>query len=111
MTKFYRHNVNTFISTAVGWGFAGPAVLSFALLNVEGYELALGNMERFFSRVTPKSDRPHLVLPDVWVENLETADIDGIVRPMMDILWQAFGVERCPDFDAKTGEFNPQKSY
>jgi len=107
MSKFFHNSVGTFMQSTKNWGFAGPAVLSIAVLQVEGYELAIGDIFRQFNKAV--SDRPHLVLPEVWIENLDTADIDGAVRPLMDMLWQAFGAERCLDFDATTGVFNPRR--
>lgn len=106
MTKFYRNSVETFMHVAKEWGFAGPAVLCFALLHVKDYELGIGN--RFRHPAMP--DREHLILPEVWIENLDTAELDNVVRPMMDMLWQAFGVERCHDFDAGTGEYKPRNN-
>ena len=104
MSKFFHNSVDTFMQSAKRWGFAGPAVLSIAVLHVEGYELGIGDVFHRFSQAV--SDRPHLVLPEVWIENLDTADIDGAIRPMMDMLWQAFGVERCLDFDVTTGAYS-----
>ncbi len=104
MTKFYRNSVETFMHAAKKWGFAGPAVLSFALLHVKDYQLSIGGSYRH----SGMPDREHLILPEVWIENLDTADRDNVVRPMMDMLWQAFGVERCYDFDAGTGEYKPR---
>ncbi len=107
MTKFFRSSILNFMQSAKHWGFAGPAVLSIAVLHVEGYELGIGDVFRRFSQAV--SDRPHLVLPEVWIENLETADVDEAVRPLMDMLWQAFGVQRCLDFDATTGAYSPRR--
>jgi hypothetical protein len=108
MSNFFHYSVGTFIQSVKSWGFVGPAVLSIAVLQVEGYELLIGNSYHPFSQAV--SDRPHLVLPEVWIENLDTADIDSAVRPLMDMLWQAFGAERCLDFDATTGEFKPRRA-
>jgi hypothetical protein len=66
-------------------------------------------MGRFLRFTQAVSDRPHLVLPEVWIENLDTADIDGAVLPLMDMLWQTFGVERCLDFDATTGAYSTRR--
>ncbi len=105
-TKFFRERTETFISAAKDWGMVGPAVLSYGLLNVNGYELATST--HFFLRAKPESDRPHLVAPELWIDSLESVGIDQIVRPLLDILWQGFGLERCLDFDAKTGDYRPQ---
>ena len=109
MTKFFRGKVAEFIFALKGWGFAGPAVLSVAVLNVEGFELHFGTASRFPAHAV--ADRPHLIVPEVWLPSLDTikldADLDGIVRPMMDVLWQAFNVQQCRDFHPKTGVYNP----
>ena len=73
LVKFYRTNVAEFILAAKDWGFTGPAVLRFALLHVEGFELLVGNSFRRFSGAL--MDRQHLVLPEVWVERVLTAPI------------------------------------
>lgn len=108
MSKFFRYSVGLFLEAAKRWGYAGPAVLSIAVLHVEGYELAVGDLFRRFNQAV--SDRPHLILPETWIENIESADIDGTVRPLMDMLWQAFGMERCLDFDATTGVYSPRRT-
>ena len=109
MTKFFRGKVAEFISASKGWGFTGPAVLSFAVLNVEGFELHFENSPRFPAHAV--ADRAHLIGPEVWLPSLDTIkldiELDGIVRPMMDVLWQAFNVTRCGDFDRRTGVYNP----
>jgi hypothetical protein len=105
MTKFFRNYTSTFLDAAKSWGFVGPAVLSYALLHVEGYELGLDNS--FFRRRRAEADRPHLVAPAEWIDNIEAANVDQVARPLLDTLWQAFGVERCIDFDPTTGAYLP----
>jgi hypothetical protein len=107
MSQFFHNSVALFLDAAKRWDYAGPAVISFAVLHVEGYELAVGDMFRRFRQAF--SDRPHLILPETWIENIESADIDEIVRPLMDMLWQAFGMERCLYFDATTGIYSPRR--
>ena len=111
MTKFFRSKVAEFVSALKGWGFAGPAVLSFAVLNVAGFELYFGDTPRFPAHAV--ADRANLITPEVWLPSLDTieveAELDGIVRPMLDVLWQAFNVVRCRDFDQMTGTYIPPK--
>ena len=107
MSKFFHYSVGIFMEAAKRWGYAGPAVLSIAVLHVEGYELAVG--DSFWRLSQAVSDRPHLILPEAWIENIESADVDETVRPLMDMLWQAFGMERCLDFDAITGAYSPRR--
>jgi hypothetical protein len=91
---FIRDAIGRFVESAKHFGFEGPAVVSASLLFVDDYEFALGQSHFRFSRAV--ADRNHLILPEVWVENIgNVTDIDAIVRPMLDVLWQAFNVERC----------------
>ncbi len=108
MSIFFYSSVKRFIESAKAWGFAGPAVLSVAILNVKGYELGIGDVYHRFSRAT--ADRPHLIPPDIWIEDIDSLNIDDAMRPLLDNLWQAFGAERCLDFDENTGTFNPRRS-
>lgn len=43
-------------------------------------------------------DRDDLLIPDVWIDDHPTS-YDDVVRPVMDILWQACGHERCLRYD------------
>jgi len=107
VTTFYREAVARFMATANALGCSGPAVLRFALLNIQGYEFAVG--ERYSGRGKAFADRPDLVLPDVWIEDLAAPfDVDTLVRPMMDILWQAFDVSRCFEYD-ESGAWCPRQ--
>lgn len=107
MSKFFYSSVKRFLASAKAWGFSGPAVLSVAVLNVKGFELGIGDVFHRFSRAT--ADRPHLIPPDLWVEDIDSLNIDDAMRPLLDNLWQAFGAERCLDFDEKTGAFAPRR--
>lgn len=106
MTKYFRERTSTFIALAKEQGLSGPAIISFSLLHVTNYELGIDSMRMF--RNSPKADRDHLIAPELWIDNLETANIDDVVRPLLDTLWQGFGVERCLDFDANTGAYKPR---
>ena len=106
MVKFFRNNVSKFLSAANDWGFAGPAVLGFALLGVDGYELGVADVFRMFNRAA--ADRSNLVLPEVWLQDVSNVAVDDVVRPLMDVMWQAFDLPRCNEFDASTGAYNPR---
>jgi len=107
MTKFFRERTGAFLSLATEHGLSGPAVISFSLLHVTNYELGIDSGHRF--RNSPVADREHLVAPELWIENLEAAEIDEVVRPLLDTLWQGFGVERCLDFHPYTGAYKPRQ--
>lgn len=106
MSKFFYRTASTFIQSLKGWGFAGPALLGVAILEVKGYELGIGGAFHRFSKAAV--DRQHLIPPEVWIDNLETVSVDDALRPSLDVLWQAFGMERCLDFDPKSGAYSPR---
>lgn len=106
MSHFFYRAASLFLDAAKGWGFAGPAMLGVALLNVEGYELGIGDVFHRFSKVT--ADRPHLVPPAIWINDIDRMSLDDAIRPSLDMLWQAFGLSRCLDFDEGTGVFKPR---
>jgi hypothetical protein len=90
------------INDVRNWGATGPALLGVAVLNVQGltfYRPGISSMK------VAKADRRAIVLPASWVENLQDgSDVEGHVRPLLDIVWQAFDFERCLDYDA-TGKW------
>ena len=103
LAPFFRERTSRFLDVARCLGFAGPCVVSFSLLNVGGLQL---KERRIFSHAgMPVADRPHLIAPEAWVENLDGAETDTVVCPLLDILYQGFGFQRCPDFDRETGKY------
>jgi hypothetical protein len=105
MTYFYRNSLGTFIHACKSWGIQGPAVAGFSLLHIPGYQIGLGGI--FNDLSDPIFDRQNLILPEIWIEELSSVDVDEIVKPAMDILWQAFGLEGCLDYDDQ-GNFKPR---
>ena len=63
----------------------------------------------FQSRGYAKPDQQHLIAPEVWIEDLESASVDDFAHPLLDTLWQGFGMERCLDYDPSTGEYKPRR--
>jgi len=106
LSRFVHSNATKFLSSLQAWDFGGPAFLSIALLNTKGYELGIGEVFHPFSRAT--ADRDHLIPPPSWIESIGSTPVDAAVRPALDMLWQAFGLERCLDFDKSTGAFKPR---
>jgi len=93
-----RTALATFLAAAQRWNIAGPAVAAIALLDTAGFRFAY--QFRSGATRTAVSDRANLILPEVWVEQLESADDpDVFARPLLDTLWQAFGLERCLFYD------------
>lgn len=106
MTKWFRERSAAILAIGKALGMSGPAIVSFSMLHVRNYEMSTDVM--FRSRRPPTPDRDHLVAPEVWIENFETAAADEFVRPLLDTLWQGFGLPRCLDYDASTGEYKPR---
>ena len=75
-----------------------PLVVLVTLANAKGYRLGVGKTERFFTNEPIPFDRDVMLIPDVQVESLEQRDID-VLRPMIDIIWNAGGYERSMYFD------------
>jgi hypothetical protein len=98
VATFFREAVGKFLGAAEKFGLYGPAILNAAILDVSDYEFALG--ERFFSRGPALADRANLVLPEVWIEDvMSPGSVDDIARPVLDILWQAFGRSGCSEYN------------
>lgn len=107
MTEWFRHRTETLLTVARNQGLSGPAILAIAILHVGNYELAFTGHHRIRAALTP--DRPHLIAPEVWIDNLEATPVDEVVRPLLDMLWQGFGADRCPHYDSESGEYKPRR--
>lgn len=75
-------------------GIAGPVVVMLSLLNAKGYYILYDVGQTKYDPV----DRPHLLLPDVIVEDL-ACNVATSLRPMFDLLWQACGLPRSRNYD------------
>ena len=94
-----REYLDKFLAAAKAWGIDGPAIAAAALLDVHGWPFAYDS--RGYMSAFNSADRPHLILPEVWIDDIFTAQIDSIARPILDTLWQAFDLERCGFYDAQ----------
>lgn len=79
-------------------GVKGPVLIFISLLGVRDYEMAVGRMvgSRFRKIAI---DRDDLILPEVYVENIETYDAIKSLKPCFDMIWNACGYERSFNFD------------
>ncbi|WP_081070529.1 helix-turn-helix domain-containing protein [Burkholderia cepacia] len=84
-------------------GFSGPIVFAFSLLRVSGFALIRS------SYGDKQADRPELLLPEVLVSNADDVlnDVDATARPILDMLWQCFDIEKCSYFEPGSGRFVP----
>lgn len=103
ISQFVRSRSSRFLSKAQEWGFTGPAILNVGILNVEGYEMGVD--VGFYDDNAAIADRKQFVPPYSWIENIGTTNVDAAIRPTLDIIWQAFGHDRCNHFDEQTGEY------
>lgn len=78
-----------------GAGYRGPIVVLVTLAGVLGAKLYRGNTHFGSMRPLHVMD---LELPDVALD--DSSPISSQLRPALDVLWQAGGVERSPSFDA-----------
>lgn len=96
VATFFRHEIETFLKGSRSLGFSGPAIAGVALLGVAEYGLAHTNFSR------KAADRDNLCLPETWLDNFESvSNVDEVARPLLDMLWQAFDIDRCNLYDAQ----------
>lgn len=99
LAGFVRSMVQAFTRGAVLNGFLGPALLGVSLLRVTNVRLGLG--DRYANAIAQEADRGNLLAPETWIAALDgLTDVDPIVRPVLDILWQCFDEPRCLEYDA-----------
>jgi len=112
VTVFFRDAMLKLLTLARESGASGPALVRCALLHVHGYEFGVGGNGWQLNRAF--SDRADLVLPDVWIDAIErpdsTSEIDRTARPILEVLWQAFGLDSCQEYRAD-GMWDPRMPY
>lgn len=92
-----RIMLERFLRLSRNSGLTGPAILAFAVLHVKGYEMFTGYMRRSFGGSF--SDREHLVLPEVYLPSIDDVQLDQVLRPQLDLIWQAFNIAQCNRYD------------
>ena len=89
VADFVREAISKFIYEAQSCKFSGPAIVGAALLGVRGWDFDHS-----------EADRDYLILPETWLDNLESVDNpDSVIRPVLDVMWQCFGKNKCSRFD------------
>lgn len=73
-----------------------PYVLMATVLGVHGVVISNGWPDPAIRHL--RYNRRELLLPDVWIQD-DTPNFDDVVRPMMDVMWQACGHPRCASYD------------
>ena len=83
----------------------GPAALALSLVGTKGRKLEMGN--RYY-RSNAIGDRDVMTIPPVYLENIgDELVIDPTLKSLMDITWQAFGIQTCPYYDENGDWLNP----
>ena len=79
------------LKTLLKLGITGPVAIAVTWLSVGDHKLAIDNYSM------SDTDRDDLELPEVWFESIEdlSLDVDMVVRPVLDILWQSFNQVGC----------------
>ncbi len=78
-------------------GVDPPIVLMLTLLGVLAYQMAV-NTARFRFAQSQPVDRDSLIIPEVIVEDFD-CDIEQLVRPCFDIIWNAAGWPKSINYD------------
>lgn len=94
-----RESIDQSLIAAKSWGIGGPAIAAVTLLDVHEWPFVYDSKD--YATAFSSADRPNLVLPETWIEDLSTAHLDAIVRPILDTLWQAFNISGCGFYDGK----------
>lgn len=101
ISRFERDTMEwlaTFLPILEGAGAARPFALLVSLVGLKGMRPV--NPDPYARRSErPAADRDLYTLPDVLIADELTA-FDGLLRPVFDTLWQSFGFEKSPNFDA-----------
>lgn len=88
-------------------GMRGSAVLNVGLVRLSGFKLAIKDHYGFDD--TPSATADEIQMPEFWIEDLsEVGDIDHLLRPGFDLIWQTFGEAGCPHFNAE-GIWSPRR--
>jgi hypothetical protein len=108
LATFSREMISKLARGAVQNGYPGPAIFGISLLRAGGVRLGLG--DGYYQPIAPTADRRDLLLPETWIPALEGfTDIDSVLKPMLDTLWQCFDEPRCLEYDA-LGRWAPRSS-
>lgn len=100
VSEYIRTSTHQLIGAANGWGIDGPAIVGVSLLEVGGHCLTEEGSENASS--------PDMVLPECWIEDIGIVaqDVDIVVRPVLDVFFQCFDIERCRYYDLSSGKWS-----
>ena len=122
VTDFENGVRNYFLPKAFEWqrflGVSPPCFIMLSLLNIKMFKIALSHDQlrcvHELTKYLPQSElnqplkREHLIVSDVMTEILEP-EIDTLLSPTFDMVWQAFGIPRSINFDEERNWHGPNK--
>ena len=89
-------------------GIGTPVYIALSLLGVRGIRMSSGD-SFFEDEQRYPIDREALLLPAIPVEDA-SQPAERIMRPALDMVWNACGRVESPNFDSE-GNWRPRKSY
>ena len=96
--ELLQNGITAFNRTAQQLNLSGAAIVSMALIRATGTVLATG--EHAYTRTPMAKDV--FEFPEGWIEDVSASlDVHGLARPIMDVLYQTYGVPRFDLFDQK----------
>jgi hypothetical protein len=81
-----------------------PLFIFLGLMGVKGYFFGVSSEKRFIDDDGPLN-RENIFLPEAYVPTYDV-DIDEILRPLFDMVWNAWGYRRSLNYDS-SGKWNP----
>ena len=91
-----------YISAQKDMGLNPPILVALSLLGVRDYAIIVPS--QWHPRSDQKMDRDIVLLPESLIEDFEF-DLDGVLKPILDALWNASGFVRSPHFDPGSGKW------
>lgn len=100
-----QSGLRAYASAASAMEIQGPIVVSVSLTGTSGTTLTLGS--RSATRNPIVEDR--LDIPEILIQDIsEVLDLDKITRPIMDVLYQCYGMNKCHFYDSD-GKWRPPR--
>ncbi len=94
--KRFKHSLDTQKSL----GISPPFLLSMTLIGIKNYTVVSSSRAMHFPRFSDDNriEKDTLLIPEVLLENYPTDDLDVVLKPMLDTIWNASGREESPRY-------------
>ncbi len=94
MEKGIINELKRFLTELNNLDISCPIVIAVSFLKVKGFNMDLYN----FNSISQPLDRDHLFFPEVLINDY-FEQIELVIKPIFDSLWQAFGYSKCRHYD------------